>query len=109
MSYLIALWILLILGVIPALIFLFTHIPSRRTRWTVAALDASGWVAIICLLYIWMMFRLVHVPYYYHRAWDAGTISSVVIGIILDAVIWLRLGHWIWFRKQEKKKVMQRD
>jgi hypothetical protein len=104
LSYLTALWVVAWLGVIPALLFLATHIPSKGKRWSMQAIDASSWVAIIALLYIWTMYRFATVPSTYQRDWSTQTYISILFGVVLDAALWLRFMHWLRYRKSERER-----
>lgn len=57
--YRLLLVIILLGGLIPGLIYLWLYgRPLRRWRSKLAR-GYSGWVAIICLLYLWSLFRIV--------------------------------------------------
>lgn len=88
-------YLMLIIGIVVAGIFLFVH---RPTRWrSVESLDASFWVLIVFLLYLWSLIRTTV------TAFTVGlpdptipqAIAAFFFGIALDVVLILRLGHWL--------------
>lgn len=102
MPYYVAAWAILLLGFTPAVVFLVIHIPSKKTRWTIAHFDASGWVFIIAILYARSIFMLiVHNERILHKAWTTDSLISMVVALSLDAIIWLRLIHFLYYRKNK--------
>lgn len=99
MTYMTALIATLVGGLVPALIFLVWHGVPKYWR-SIAAADASSWVLVIVALYGWSLFRLLTAPVG-ARAWDWSAVVSISIGLLFDAVLWLRLAHWVVRGRQE--------
>lgn len=107
MSYRFALIMIMIIGLVPALIYLALHWIPARWR-SIAAVDASSWVVVIVLLYGWSLARTISAPMA-RREWAADTIVWVVIGLLIDAVLWVRLAHWFIVVRHRPPASTQRE
>lgn len=87
-------------GLVPGSAYLVTH---RVARWRdPVALDASGWVAIITLLYAWSLYRVLIGRH--DAAVTDDRVIGLAIGVGIDVLVWLRLVNWLAFYRRRNRK-----
>ncbi len=95
-AHLVMLWIVIIGGLIPSLYFVWSWRP--RARFSARQLDAGGWVAVIAALYLLAAVRAALGQYETDVAPD-DWFATIVIGLAIDAVLWIRVLRWREFQR----------
>jgi|SRR5690242_14740447 len=88
-------------GLVPAVLFLLLHRPARPFRWQ--AVNASGWVWIIALLYARSLLVLL-----LRGAAPAtqGPLDTLVVygaGFGIDALLWYRVATFLRYRRRAEQ------
>lgn len=95
-AYRIILLVIIIAGLIPGVVYLFTFRPYRNL--TLTHLDSSGWVPLFMILYV--IAGMQTVAGVNHPPVEIGSaIPRLLLGIAIDAALWLRLVRWWNFRQ----------
>lgn len=105
MIYWIALWIVIVGGLVPAAYFTWSWRP--RFRWSPTQLDAGGWVQVVLALYLLAAARTA-LGHYQQPDHPLESVATIAVGLGIDAALWLRVGRWLVFRRQGPDHPMRR-
>ena len=94
--YRVILWAVIIGGLVPGFIYLATFRPYRR--FSVTHIDASGWVPLIMVLYVIAAIDTALGINDGPQSWGEA-IPGLLLGVAIDAALWLRLVRWHRFRR----------
>lgn len=100
---------LMVLGVIPAALFVVFHTLTvwKERGWrgwfTVAFLDSITWVAILGGVYAWYIYSQLTSSSIRSRPWGVDAYVLVTWLSLLDLALWGRYVHWLWYAWHRRK------
>lgn len=99
MTYFGLLWVLLVIGIVPAFYFVGTFRPRRHGL--PASVDVAGLGAVVLLLYLRQV-TLLAIGAVAPSSVEAK-VSGIVFGVAIDALLWLRAARWWKVRRQTRR------
>lgn len=109
MTYREAVFDLMVLGTIPAVLFIVFHtanvVQERgwRNLFTIVYIESVSWVAILGGVFAWYVFAIATGGGAPSRPWNREAYILLAWLILLDFALWLRYCHWLWYAWRRKR------
>lgn len=100
---------LMVLGVIPAGLFIVFHTANtlRERGWRgllrVAWWDSISWVVILGGVFAWYVVSILTSGNTRSRPWDTDAYVLVAWLLLMDLALWGRYIHWLWYAWKRRR------